>query len=1041
MNHNKRSNLLGVDYRHNKRKHTKTMATHIALANIEKMDMASLIELRVALGDLKKHNITPTLICLCETWENIDAKSNHELQGYTYIGKPITRNPGATRDHGGTGAWILDSMFNQSSTVETKKKHKDIMWLQVVDAENTTYTAIVYSRPKDVTNHAKIMATLKHNYTELSKTGRVVIVGDMNTRITRTTHNAESKYGEYEKHLLDMMKATELRPLVASRGAIERDEHWTFVGRTGGRSINDYISVEQQAIKNSAYQVHQHVNLQSQHRLITATLPYVHSEDSEGWGAQDKLTYKWDEDGIKHYHDIITKKYRASYLQDIINSQKHATNNAINITTKHLMEIIVDGFGECATKTPGIAREQYKHKPFNKQLNDLIQIKSTVLNSMKHASKLEAKIKWLEVHAIQKQIQSITAKEWKSQHESWWKELSEMDDDANASEFWRLVEKFKPHMGKQFPSIMEDGEGGRYRTKSDIMNHIKKFYTDISNNDDTQAHAFYKSENLSEKEIKDISTNAENKSRNTFRQNEEREPEHGPCDDNITWKELLAAIDRLKNGKSTGSDNIPSEALKHLPDIIKEALLHLVNMMWALSTTPAEWNTAITALLHKKGDRLQIKNYRPITLLTSMFKMWEGILETRTRTVIEGVYPPDLQMGSRKQNSAAYTIMAKQCLIRLAKATGQSVISLQIDMNKAYNRVCRDMLWADLYEYGVRGKLLKAIVSTYASAKEAIRIGGNTSDLFSLLNGLRQGSVLSPVLYILYTVKLIKALERTNTGISQTTGGKIPCLMFVDDLDTLPKNMDEVITQLKAIQAYALSHKGVINMQKSSLSTSGDMNLLIEAVHASNMTLEVVAEYVHLGAKYKPNHTHTQMGASPDVVHRLSKGRAMMSEMTARGMGRTELSHQPILSIIQKRVVTTVTYGISSLSTTKTDRMLLNKILADGVRLALQWDIEGRETTDWVILESNLLPPTVITQMNTVAAWIRAVGGKINPIIRKLFEQDDVLHAHIITTCNNWHLTILELNAVKDKDLYKTLREAYVEHTRMCDAPNELELP
>ena len=660
---------------------------------------------------------------------------------------------------------------------------------------------------------------------------------------------------------------------------------------------------------------------------------------------------------------------------------------------------------------------------------------------MKHATELEAKVKWREVHYIQKQIQSHASRTWTTTHAPWWKKLGEMDDDANASEFWQLADNLKYNANNLFPSIMEDEDGATYRTKLDIMTHIEKYYTDISDNNDKQAQEFYKSRGMSDGEIASIASEAKQKARTAFSQNEQREEEEGPCDDDITWDEFCKALDRLKNGRTTGRDNIPSEALKHLPDVMKEALLHLLNMMWRKSITPAQWNTAITKLLYKKGGRLLIKNYRPITLLTSIFKLWEAILETRTRTVIEGQHPSDLQMGSRKQNSAAYTIMAKKCLVRLAKLTGQTFTTLQIDMKKAYNRVCRDMLWADLYEYGVRGRLLKAIVSTYTSAKETIRIGGMTSATFTLPNGLRQGSVLSPVLYILYTIKLIRALEKTNTGLQRPEGGKIPCLMFVDDLATFTKNMNEVIKQLNAINKYAVSHKGVVNMFKSAVSTTGDKNTLTEAMNASGVSLKVVEDYVHLGAKYKLNIKRTHLSMSPDVGHRLSKGRAMLSEMTARGLGQTELKQKATLHIIDKRVVSTVTYGISSLETTATDKMVLNKLLADGVRLACQWDSGETEHTDWIILESNLIPPTVVTQMNDVTAWIRAAKGKMNPVIKQLFENDDKLQAHIIKTCSGWHLTIPMLMTVKDKELYKTMRNAYTRHIRMRDMPNELELP
>ena len=73
-------------------------------------------------------------------------------------------------------------------------------------------------------------------------------------------------------------------------------------------------------------------------------------------------------------------------------------------------------------------------------------------------------------------------------------------------------------------------------------------------------------------------------------------------------------------------------------------------------------------------------------------------------------YPPAAQMGSRGKNSAAYAVMTTLSLTRQAEAAGQIFTTLQIDMNKAYKRVCHKVLWSDLYEFGIRGKLLKAII-------------------------------------------------------------------------------------------------------------------------------------------------------------------------------------------------------------------------------------------------------------------------------------------------------------------------------------------
>ena len=295
------SKPVGIGRRHGELKNVKRTPIRLIFSNIEKMDDASLLELCIALEELKRTiKFVPQLVLLAETWESMVAQKKYVLPGYTYVGKPIERNPKATRDHGGTGVWILDSIYSQCSMVEPARQHKDILWIQMVDGKNTTYVAVVYSRPDDVLNHTDIMVTLEHNHAELSKVGRVVIVGDINTRITRTTRRVDRHYGPYEKRLVDMLSTTCLRPMVASTESIRKDEHWTFVGRCGGRSINDYVFIEPSALRGSTYAVHQNMNLQSQHRLITVALPYEHEADVEGWGAQDRLTYIWTMENIQH---------------------------------------------------------------------------------------------------------------------------------------------------------------------------------------------------------------------------------------------------------------------------------------------------------------------------------------------------------------------------------------------------------------------------------------------------------------------------------------------------------------------------------------------------------------------------------------------------------------------------------------------------------------------------------------------------------------------------------------------------------------------
>ena len=703
-----------------------------------------------------------------------------------------------------------------------------------------------------------------------------------------------------------------------------------------------------------------------------------------------------------------------------------------------LSELISKALSACATTYP----KKTKRPPSRGNapghiIHNLIQQKNQLLSSLKKASKTTTTRTWRRVQLIQKQIQSHAHSKWEEAQSEWWEEIGELDDEADAGDFWEIANRFKAKQSHDFPTIIKDENGALYNEPSTIINHIKNYYIEISLNDDEPAKTFYESRGMQAQDVETLAKTTENEFRKMMRELKTTNPPEGPCSRPITMKDLKRAISKLKTGKATGLDNIPSEALKHLPEVVMVALLSIYNLMWDTATTPEAWNIAVTILLHKKDDRMLTKNYRPITLLTALFKTWESILEQRVRTIIEGVHPPDAQMGSRKKNSSAFTIMTKLSLMRQAKASNTPFITLQIDMNKAYNRVNHQVLWLDLYELGIRGHLLQSIMSTYKTARESIRIGCWDSDQFTLPNGLRQGSVLSPVLYILYTIKLIKQIQSTNTGINAARDLKIPCLMFVDDLATLALTLKETLSQYMAIQAFALTHRCIINTKKSGAATSGDLEELSNGLARAGLMLRTTASYEHLGAKHEPGRKRSHIHASPAVMHRLSKARAMLAEMRARGLGNKKLQHQTTLPIIKKRIFSTASFGLSSLDMTAADICALRKITADSIRLALQWTDEGQEKDEWIILEANIPSPIAITLVTDVATWVRAKKGRLNPLTAKVLAEDDELHAHVIRTCRKWNLTLPTILSLPNDRLHKELMKEEMRAQRMSPGPNE----
>ena len=153
-----------------------------------------------------------------------------------------------------------------------------------------------------------------------------------------------------------------------------------------------------------------------------------------------------------------------------------------------------------------------------------------------------------------------------------------------------------------------------------------------------------------------------------------------------------------------------------------------------------------------------------------------------------------LQTGTLPKTDAQITILLRKILVQMARDQGKEVYSTQYDYNKAFNRVNRSRLWLKMYKMGITGKLWLNIAATYSNHSETISIGDVTTDPQTLMNGLRQGSILSPILFALYLNELADMLEETQTGIDAGIAGcgKIPALMYVDDVEPIDRPSERI---------------------------------------------------------------------------------------------------------------------------------------------------------------------------------------------------------------------------------------------------------
>ena len=244
--------------------------------------------------------------------------------------------------------------------------------------------------------------------------------------------------------------------------------------------------------------------------------------------------------------------------------------------------------------------------------------------------------------------------------------------------------------------------------------------------------------------------------------------------------ETEKAIRKLKNWKACGPDGIPAEALKLALEETPEGqhiLLHiheLVLAAWRREEVPQKWKDAIITVLFKKKDRNNCGNYRGISLVAHAGKAFLYIVTTRLNAYVEslGILPEE-QCGFRPARSTTDMIFVARMLQEFGREKNTPIFMCFIDLMKAYDTINRRMLWRILARFGVPAKLIAVIRAFHDNMRACVRLDdGVESFWFLVMEGLRQGCVLAPLLFniffaavLMIAAKKIEADELAQKGV------------------------------------------------------------------------------------------------------------------------------------------------------------------------------------------------------------------------------------------------------------------------------------
>ncbi|RZB98883.1 LINE-1 retrotransposable element ORF2 protein [Glycine soja] len=271
----------------------------------------------------------------------------------------------------------------------------------------------------------------------------------------------------------------------------------------------------------------------------------------------------------------------------------------------------------------------------------------------------------------------------------------------------------------------------------------------------------------------------------------------------IQKQEVKEALKRMSNGKAVGPDNIPIEVWKTLGDRGLEWLTKLFNEIMRSKRMPEEWRRSMLVPIYKnKGDIQNCANYRGIKLMSHTMKLWERVIERRLRKETQVTENQFGFMPGRSTMEAIYLLWRVMEQYRMDQ---QDLHLIFIDLEKAYDRVPREILWKALEKKGVRVAYIRAIQDMYDRVSTSVRTQGGESDDFPITIGLHQGSTLSPYLFTLILDVLTEQIQEIAPR----------CMLFADDIVLLGESREDLNERLETWRRALETHGFRLSRSKS----------------------------------------------------------------------------------------------------------------------------------------------------------------------------------------------------------------------------------
>ena len=735
---------------------------------------AKIDDLNIYIQLLRDNCCSIDVLCLQETWLNNDSDVSHlQLDGYSFVhqGKSCSA-------HGGVAVYLNKELNFNIMPVNSQSNIWDGIFLEI-ELSNTQYSSSnkkiiignIYRPPRNLTdNYTAFNEEINEILSNLQRSSNeCVLVGDFNLDLLKFREN---------RHVNDFMEMT------LTNGFIPKITLPTRLSSDQGTLIdNIFVKLSHDFSKTTSGVL---LNNISDHQPCFISLDYLLVTSSRS--KYIKL-YKNDQDSLRQFKNELADQCALdSFRMDILNNPQESYNK--------LHDILISAMAKhFPVKT--VKQNKYKHRKSN-------WITYGILRSIKYRDKLYKQLKHTNpatnIYA-QRKIYLTTFN----------RILKQNIRLAKKMYYQSCFDKFKNDIKKTWDVIKDvinrsdskkqdlpdsfNINGERISDSTTIANEFNKYFISIGLN-------------LADK----INPPRDKCFKDYLCYPTENEFSFRP----VTEIEVKNAINELKCKSSAGYDGLSNKLLKHVREELSPCLTLLINHAFQTGIFPDKLKCAKVTPIYKKDDKYLFENYRPVSVLPSISKVYEKLMHKQLQDYLLNnnlLYKSQYGFLPGRSTELAALELIDRIIMRMDN--NEVPLNIYLDLSKAFDTLNHEILLHKLNYYGVRGNALDLMKSYLHKRKQYITFKDVNSQLRTVTTGVPQGSILGPLLFLIYMNDIIHSTDCFGAVIYADDTTLSTTLNFFND-KCGRSNFDSLLnSELENISKWLKVNKLSLNLQKT----------------------------------------------------------------------------------------------------------------------------------------------------------------------------------------------------------------------------------